>query len=80
MWGIVAAIAGTAVGLALLETALTKLSGNKDNGPSRDQKQLPKSEPGFKNKSDGTFKATLWQELSAKEILEKARRFGSKPK
>lgn len=79
MWGIVAAIAGTAVGLALLESALTRL-GNKDNGSSRDQKQLPKSDPGFKNKPDGTFKASLWQELTAKEILEKARRFGSKPK
>ncbi len=80
MWGIVAAIAGTAIGLALLETALSRLSDKGDKTTPSDRKQLSQSEPGFKNKPNGTFKAPIWQELTAKEIIDKARQWGSRAK
>jgi hypothetical protein len=80
MWGIVASVAGAAIALAVIETVLTKPGAASDNASEQKMRELEKPEPGFKNKADGNFKAPLWQEGTAGEILERARKWGSKLK
>ena len=78
MWGIVAGILGSAVAISVAQTWFEK-SGNE---PEAKKPTGQLTEPGkdFQSSPDGKFTAPMWREVDAREVLNKARRFGRKLK
>lgn len=78
MWGIVVGILGAAVTLSVAQTLLEK-DPNKPEA-STPTARLAEPDKNSKPKSDGNFTAPMWRQADAREVLNKAKRFGSKLK
>lgn len=78
MWGIVVGILGAAVTLSVAQTLFEK-DPNKPEA-SKPTAQLAEPDKDFKPSSDGKFTAPMWRQADAREVLNKAKRFGTKLK
>lgn len=77
MWGIVVGILGAAVTLSVAQTLLEK-DPNKPEAST--PPRLAEPDKDFKPTTDGKFTAPMWRQADAREVLNKAKRFGSKLK
>lgn len=78
MWGTVLGIAAAASALAIAQSVVESYTKARDQESPQQPHQLPKPEEGSKGSDKKVWTAPLWQESTAKEVLEKARRAGSK--
>lgn len=78
MWGIVVGILGAAVTLSVAQT-LFEQDPNKPEA-SKPTAQLAEPDKNFKTSADGKFAAPMWRQADAREVLNKAKRFGGKLK
>lgn len=76
MWGAIAGIFAAATVLALSQSFLESISKGKDQEVQKPS-QLPEPDPKFKNHPKN-WSAPLWQEGTAKDILDKVQRMRSK--
>ncbi len=79
MWGSIIGIAAAASALALAQTLL---EAYKEEGKKTPEKphQLPEPDEDNKGSSKKVWNAPLWQEGTAKEVLERARKISSRMK
>lgn len=79
MWGSILGIAAAASALALAQTLLEAYKEEAQKTPEKPH-QLPEPDEGNKGSGKKVWKAPLWQEGTAKEVLERARKISSKMK
>ncbi|CAL5223456.1 g5975 [Coccomyxa viridis] len=79
MWGMVAGVFAAATVLALGQTVLEAIRSPPQGTKAGPTERLP--EPDEKHRSQSKeWKAPIWQEGTAKEIIERARRASSRLK
>lgn len=77
MWGTVLGIAAAASALAFAQTLIEASKVQGRSTPEKPQ-QLPEPEEGSKGSDKKVWNAPLWQEGTAKEVLERTRKVGSR--
>lgn len=76
VWGVVASVVGAAAVLSIAQTILERDRAQ----PEKPEKPagLPEPDKNFKSRPDGNYEAPLWQEVDAKKVFQRARRWVQK--